>query len=268
MGRFDGKVVLITGAARGQGREHAVRLASEGARLLLLDLCAPVESTTYEPATPAELDETVRLVEKAGARVIARRGDVRSAADVSGLVNDGVDTFGRLDGAIANAAICSYGRLWELTDAQWYEPIDINLTGVWQTLRAVVPAMIDADNGGSIVITSSGAGLKGLPMIGHYGATKWAVVGIARTLANEVAAHHIRVNTVHPTAVRTPMGDDPGLREVLDAHPEYGRSFGNMLPVGKIDASDIADAVLWLLSDEARWVTGATLPVDAGASQV
>lgn len=268
MGRFDGKVVLITGAARGQGREHAVRLASEGARLLLLDLCAPVESTTYEPATVDDLDESVRLVEKSGGQVIARRGDVRSAVDVSSLVGDGVDAFGRLDGVIANAAICSYGRLWELTDAQWHETVDVNLTGVWQTVRAVVPAMIDADNGGSIVITSSGAGLKGIPMLGHYGATKWAVVGMARTLANEVAAHRIRVNTIHPTAVRTPMGDDPGLRSAFDAHPEYGRSFGNMLPVGKIDASDIADAVLWLLSDEARWVTGVALPVDAGASQV
>lgn len=266
--RFTDRVVLITGGARGQGREHAVRLAREGADLVVIDACSKFDTTSYEPATEDDLAETVRLVEETGRRIVHRVGDVRDAAVVESLVAEGVETFGRLDGVVANAAICSYGRLWEVTDEQWREIIDVNLTGVWHTLRAAVPAMIDAGNGGSIVITSSGGGLKGLPMLGAYGATKWAVVGMARTLANETAEYSIRVNTVHPTAVRTPMGRDPQLRAVLDAHPGFARSFGNMLPVGSIEPGDVSDAVLWLLSDEAKWVTAATIPVDAGAAEV
>lgn len=264
--RFEDRVVLITGAARGQGREHAVRLADEGADVALIDVCAPFETTAYEPSTEADLAETVRAVEATGRRVVHRVGDVRNAADVEALATQAVSTFGRLDGVVANAAICSYGRLWELTEAQWREMIDINLTGVWNTLRASVPAMIDAGKGGSIVLTSSGAGLKGLPLLSHYSATKWGLVGIAQSLAHEVAADNIRVNTVHPTAVRTPMGRDPELRRIIDANPDLASAFGNMLPVGSIDTSAVADAVLWLLSDEARYVTATALPVDAGAA--
>ena len=268
MTRFADRVAFITGIARGQGREHAVRLAAEGAAIIGLDSCAPPDATTYEPATEADLAETVSRVERAGGRIVARVTDVRDAAGVAAVLDEGVSTFGRLDAVIANAGVCSYGRLWELTPEQWTETLDVNLTGVWHTLRAAVPVLIDQGEGGSIVITSSGAGLKGLPLLGHYGATKWAITGLARSLANEVAEHSIRVNTVHPTAVRTPMGDDPGLRAVLDAHPLLVRSFGIMLPTGKIDSSDVADAVLWLLSDEAKWITGAAIPVDAGASQL
>jgi SDR family mycofactocin-dependent oxidoreductase len=268
MERFNGRVAFITGVARGQGREHAVRLAAEGASIIGLDSCAPPATTTYEPATEADLAVTVAAVEAAGGRMVGRVADVRDAAAVQAVVDEGVATLGGLDHVIANAAVCSYGRLWELTPEQWTETVDVNLTGVWHTLRATVPTLIEQGRGGSIVITSSGAGLKGLPLLGHYGATKWAITGMARSLANEVGEHSIRVNTVHPTAVRTPMGDDPGLRAVLGAHAHLARSFGNMLPTGKIEAADVSDAVLWLLSEEARWVTGAAIPVDAGASQV
>ena len=267
--RFEGRAYLITGAARGQGREHAVRLAAEGADLALIDICAPLDTPSYQPATTEDLDETVRLATEAGAKVVHRVGDVRHLADLEELVTDAIGAFGRLDGVVANAGICTYGRLWEVTEAEFQEMVDVNLKGVWHTLRASVPAMIDAGNGGSIVITSSGAGLKGLPLLSHYGATKWAIVGMARSLANEVATHSIRVNTIHPTAVRTPMiAGDRELKGFLDDMPDFSRSFGNMLPVGSVQPSTISDAVLWLLSDEARWVTAVTLPVDAGSSQI
>jgi SDR family mycofactocin-dependent oxidoreductase len=267
--RFAGRAVLITGAARGQGREHALRLAAEGADLALIDICAPLDTPTYAAATPEELAETVERAEAAGAKVVHRIGDVRRLADLEELVADAIGAFGRLDGVVANAGICTYGRLWEVTEPEWHEMLDVNLTGVWHTLRATVPAMIDAGNGGSIVITSSGAGLKGLPLLSHYGATKWALVGMARSLANEVASHSIRVNTVHPTAVRTAMiGGDRELSGFLHDMPDFSRSFGNMLPVGSVEPSTISDAVLWLLSDEARWVTAVALPVDAGSTQL
>ena len=265
--RFTGKVAFITGVARGQGREHAVRLAAEGASIIGIDSCSEFVSTSYASATEADLADTIAAVEEVGGRIVTSIVDVRDGDGVAAALAAGVDTFGRLDLVIANAAICSYGQVWELTDTQWHETIDVNLTGVWHTLRAAVPILIAQDEGGSIVVISSGAGLKGLPLLGHYGATKWAVTGLARTLANEVGPHSIRVNTVHPTAVRTPMGRDPSLRAAFDAHPEFAGSFGNVLPVGSVDASDISDAVLWLLSDEARWVTGAAIPVDAGSGQ-
>lgn len=268
MPRFDGKVAFITGAARGQGREHALRLAAGGADVVLVDACAPFATTGYEASTSADLAQTVRLVEAEGRRALPFEVDVRDSPAMIDAARQAAGELGRLDLVVANAGICSYGRLWELTDEQWHEMLDVNLTGVWHTIRAVVPALIEAGNGGSVVLTSSGAGLKGLPMLGHYGATKHALVGLARSLANEVAEFGIRVNTVHPTAVRTPMGNDPDLVGVFGKFPQFRRSFGNMLPVGKVDASDITDAVAWLLSDEARYVTGVALPVDAGANEV
>ncbi len=268
MGRFDGQVVFITGIARGQGRSHALRLAREGAAIVGLDLCGPLESSSYEASTAADLAETVRQVEEVGGEIVARVGDVRSLDDVEATVSAGVERFGALHHVVANAAVCSYGLLWELTPTQWQETLDVNLTGVWHTLRATVPRLLEAEGNRAVVVVSSGAGLKGLPLLGHYGATKWGVTGLSRTLAQEVAPYGIRVNSVHPTAVRTPMGYDPELPAVLADHPDAARAFGNMLPVGRIDPEDVTEAVVWLLSPEARWVTAVALPVDAGASQL
>lgn len=265
--RFTGKVVLITGVARGQGRSHAIRLAHEGSSIIGLDIVGAVDTVEYEPATADDLDETVRAVEKVGGRIVVEVGDVRDESALTGLVARGFERFGRLDGVVANAAICTYGRLWELTPTQWQTMIDVNLTGVWQTLRATVPVMLEQDRGGSIVVVSSAAGLKALPLLSHYGATKAGITNLAQSLAHELAPHSIRVNSVHPTAVRTPMGKDPSLRAAIAAHPEVTGSFGNLLPVGSIDPDDVTAAVTWLLSDEARYVTGVALPVDAGSSR-
>lgn len=272
MGRVAGKVALITGGARGQGRSHAVRLAEEGADIVLLDACTDFETTApyYELATEEDLAETVRLVESTGRRALACQGDVRSLADVQTAVDATVNEFGRLDIVVANAGIAVYGLTWKITEAQWHDTIDINLTGVWHTVRAAVPAMIEAGNGGSVVLTSSAAGLKGVYNTAHYTASKHGVVGIMRTLANEVAAHRIRVNTIHPTSVDTPMlkaayhlfvPDDP------NPSPERLAAAWkkiNAIPVPWVDPIDVSNAVLWLASDEARYVTGVTLPIDAG----
>jgi SDR family mycofactocin-dependent oxidoreductase len=270
--RFADRTYFITGVARGQGRAHALRLASEGAAIIGVDLCADVGTVGYPPATPDDLDATIAEVEAAGGKIIARVADVRDQAALGTVLDEGTEAFGRLDGVIANAGICSYGRLWELSDDQWQSVIDTNLTGVFHTLRATVPLLLDHDNdasdghGGSIVITTSGAGIKPLPLLGHYSASKAGVIAMARSLAHEVAAHHVRVNVVAPTAVKTPMGKDATLREVIAAHPEATAAFGNLLPIGSVEPEDITEAVTWLLSDAARYVTGVVLPVDAGTT--
>lgn len=291
--RFADRTYLITGVARGQGRSHALALAAEGARIIGIDLCADVGTVGYAPATEEDLAETVAAVEAAGGRIVARVGDVRDTASLDAVLDEGIGTFGALDGVIANAGICSYGRLWELTDDQWNSVVDVNLTGVFNTLRATVPHLLDRaaagrpddgagdeiehaqgggpctgaePPGGSIVITTSGAGIKPLPLLGHYSATKAGVIAMAKSLAHEVAGHRIRVNVVAPTAVKTPMGRDAALREVIAANPEATAAFGNLLPVGSVEPVDITEAVCWLLSDAARFVTGAVVPVDAGAT--
>ena len=272
MGRVEGKVALITGGARGQGRSHAVRLAEEGADVVLIDACTDFETTAeyYELATEDDLAETVRLVEATGQRVLAYQGDVRSLADVEAAVAQAVQHFGRLDIVVANAGIAVYGLTWKITEAQWRDTIDINLTGVWHTVRAAIPTMIEAGNGGSVVLTSSAAGLKGVWNTAHYTASKHGVVGIMRTLANEVARHKIRVNTIHPTSVDTPMlkaayhlfvpdEENPSPERLAEAWQAI-----NAMPVPWVDPIDVSNAVLWLASDEARYVTGVTLPIDAG----
>jgi SDR family mycofactocin-dependent oxidoreductase len=270
--RFADRTYFITGVARGQGRAHALRLASEGAAIIGVDLCADVGTVGYPPATPEDLDATIAEVEAAGGKIIARVADVRDQPTLGTVLDEGTEAFGRLDGVIANAGICSYGRLWELSDEQWQSVIDTNLTGVFHTLRATVPLLLDHDNdasdghGGSIVITTSGAGIKPLPLLSHYSASKAGVIAMARSLAHEVAAHHVRVNVVAPTAVTTPMGKDATLREVIAAHPEATAAFGNLLPIGSVEPEDITEAVTWLLSDAARYVTGVVLPVDAGTT--
>ncbi|EXG82776.1 mycofactocin-coupled SDR family oxidoreductase [Cryptosporangium arvum] len=272
MGKLDGKVAFITGAARGQGRSHAVTLAKEGADIIAVDLCAPVRSAPYAMATPADLDETVALVEALDRRIVSRVADVRDLAALTAAVQAGVAEFGRLDIILGNAGVCSYGDLATMSVEQFEEMIDIDLTGVWKTVRAGVGAMIDAGHGGSIVLTSSTAGLRNLNAIGHYVAAKHGVTGLAKALANELAPHGIRVNSIHPSNCNTPMLTNDGVAKMfrpdLD-HPTFadaGASYGDihLLDVGWIEPQDVSNLVLFLCSDDARYLTGGAIPVDAG----
>ena len=263
--RLAGKVALVTGAARGVGRSHAVRLAAEGADIVALDVAAPVRDTGYAPAQPDELAETVRLVEREGRRAIAQIADVRDIDALRSAVHAGLEAFEHIDVVAANAGIMGTGRAWEIPDDEWQDMLDVNLTGAWNTVRAVVPSMIDADRGGAIVITSSISGLKGTPLVAHYAAAKHGVVGLMRVLALELAPYRIRVNTVNPTGINTAMGGLPRMLELFEEHPDLARSYGNALPVDRVEPLDVSNAVLWLASDEARYVTGVALPVDAGA---
>jgi SDR family mycofactocin-dependent oxidoreductase len=272
-GRVAGKVALITGAARSQGRSHAVRLAEEGADVIAVDLCGPVESIRmYPPATEEDLAETVRQVEKLDRRIVAAQADVRDSAALQAAVDDGIAQLGRLDIVLANAGVFEFSPALELTDAAWREMIDINLTGVWNTCKVALPHLVEGGRGGSIVITSSTAGLKGTPNTIHYTAAKHGVIGVMRTLANEFGEHAIRVNTVHPTGVDTVMIQNPrtwGLFTPDDPEPtreKFTELFETLhpLPVAYVDPVDISNAILFLVSDEARYITGVTLPVDAG----
>lgn len=267
MGRLDGKVAVITGAARGQGRSHAVRLANEGADVVACDIAdITLTSVPYELATRDELKETKQIVEEHGRRCLAMQGDVRSTTQMTELADETMRQFGRIDILVANAGILSLSdTTWDLTDQQWEEMIDVNLTGVFKSCRAVVPHMLHGGRGGAIIITSSIAGLKGVAGCTHYTAAKHGVVGLMRTLARELAPYSIRVNTLHPTGVDTPMSNNEYFRSWLDSHNELADAMrANMMPIEALPASAITDAVAWLVSDEARWVTGVTVPVDAG----
>jgi len=265
MGRLTGKVAFITGAARGQGRAEAVRLAAEGADIIAVDI---VESASryvrYEPATQAELDETVKLVEEQGRRIVARKADVRDLGALEAAVQEGVAAFGRLDVVVANAGIVNYGRTWELTEEQWQDVIDVNLTGVWKTVKATVPTLIEQGQGGSVILISSVAGLKGLPFLAHYAGSKHGVVGLAKVLANELGEHDIRVNTIHPHGVRSGMVDT-SMTEYIEKSPLLGPVFMPTLPYQMVEPEDIANMVAFLASDEGKYITGAQLPVDLGA---
>jgi SDR family mycofactocin-dependent oxidoreductase len=266
-GALQGRVAFITGAARGQGRAHAIRLAREGADIIALDICAPVsDSISYPAATPEDLAETVRAVEAEGRKVLAREVDIRDDAALRQLVSDGVERFGRLDILVANAGVLSWGRIWELTDEQWDAVIGVNLTGTWRTLRAVIPAMIEAGNCGSIVVVSSSAGLKATPGNGHYSATKHGLVALTNTLAIELSEFGIRVNSIHPYSVDTPMIEPELMKQVFAAHPHYVHSFGPMLlqPNGFMGADEVASVVVWLAGDGSGTLTGAQIPVDKG----
>jgi SDR family mycofactocin-dependent oxidoreductase len=266
-GRLEGKVALISGAARGQGRSHAVRLAQEGADIIAFDVCQQLPTVGYKMATPEDLKETAKQVEDLDRRIIAREADVRDGAAVRAIVEEGVAELGRLDIVSANAGIATFSQnAWTMDEDMWEETIAVNLTGVWKTLKAAIPSMIDAGNGGSIVITSSTAGIKGMAGIAHYDSSKHGVVGLMRTLAIELAPHSIRVNTVHPTGVNTPMVVNEYIAQFL-ASEGGGANIENLLPVELVEAVDISNAVLWLSSDEARYVTGTCLPVDAGFLQ-
>ena len=265
-GRLAGKVALVTGAARGQGRSHAVRFAAEGADVIALDVCAPVEEVDYVTASADDLATTARLVEEAGGRVVTADVDVRDAAGMASAVAGGVDELGRLDVVVANAGVCAIRRWDEVTPALWDTVVGINLTGVWNTCTASIPHLLDA-GAGSMILISSTAGLKGQPFLTAYVASKHGVVGIMRSLANELASRNIRVNSVHPTGVDTPMLNGMvGLTERIEGDPDVGALFRNSLPVDLVRSDDISDAVLFLASDESRYVTGLTMTVDAGAS--
>ena len=266
-GWLKGKVALITGAARGQGRAHAVRLASEGADIIGVDICAPIASVPYPLATADDLAATVKLVEDTGARIVAKEADVRDRASLSDAVQAGVDELGRLDIVVANAGIAPM----QSGDDGWRDVIDVNLTGVYNTIKAAIPTLIKQGAGGSIVLISSAAGLAGVgsPDAGSvgYAAAKHGVVGLMRVYANLLAKQNIRVNSIHPTGVETPMIDNDftrGWLAKMAAESDSPGSMGNALPVEVLQPEDIANAVAWLVSDQARYITGVTLPVDAG----
>ena len=272
-GRVAGKVAFITGAARSQGRSHAIRLAQEGADIIAVDLAGPVESVTaYPGATDEDLAETVKQVEALDRRIVAHKADVRNSAALKEALDDGVAQLGKLDIAIANAGIYQTHPALELDDPAWQETIDINLTGVWNTVKVSLPHLV-ANKGGSIILTSSVAGLKGLANSVHYNAAKHGVVGIMRSIGNEFALQGIRVNSVHPTGVNTIMIQNKEVWGLFDpANPDPTRESAaaafktlNALDIPWVEPVDISNAILFLASDEARYITGVTLPVDAGA---
>jgi SDR family mycofactocin-dependent oxidoreductase len=262
-----GKVAFITGAARGQGRAHAVRLATDGADIIAVDLCDQIASVPYPLATPDDLAATVKLVEDTGSRIVAARGDVRDRASLSSALQAGLDEFGRLDIVVANAGIAPM----QSGDDGWHDVIDVNLTGVYNTIKVAIPTLVRQDTGGSIVLISSAAGLAGVgsPDAGSvgYAAAKHGVVGLMRVYANLLARQNIRVNSIHPTGVETPMIDNDftrGWLAQMAAAVDNPGTLGNALPVEVLQPEDIANAVAWLVSDQARYITGVTLPVDAG----
>src|SRR6201997_2687414 len=272
-GRVEGKVAFITGAARGQGRSHAVTLAREGADIIAVDIAKQVDSVPYPMATADDLAETVKQVEALDRRIVASEADVRDYGAVKAALDDGVAQLGRLDIVSANAGIFSFGTLADMDETTWQDMIDINLTGVWHAVKATI-GHLRAAGGGSVILTSSTAGLKALPNTGHYNSAKHGVVGLMRTLAHELAPDMIRVNSVHPTAVDTDMIQNSATYELFASDlPEAGRTRDvlgerfatlNLLPIPWVEPVDISNAVLWLASDESRYVTGVTLPIDAG----
>ncbi len=266
-----GRVAFVTGAARGQGRSHAIRLAREGASIIAIDIAGrAADANTYPASTEADLKETHRLVEAEGAHIIARVADVRDGDTLGEVLTAGVaELGGRLDVVVANAGICNWGRFWEMPDDQWQTLIDINLTGVWRTMKAAVPHMLSAGHGGSIINVSSVAGIKSLPGQAHYSAAKHGVVGLTKSASLELGEYGIRVNSIHPWGVATPMAEDPMTATMLTEHPSYVKSFGSALPqIPLAEPDDISDAVVWLASDLSRTVTGTQLTLDMGATKV
>ncbi|WP_194813895.1 mycofactocin-coupled SDR family oxidoreductase [Nocardia sp. XZ_19_385] len=262
-----GKVAYITGAARGQGRSHAIRLARAGADIVAVDVCAPIaEFSGYPMAEPEDLAETARLVESEGRKILTQQLDVRDLAAQQRVIADTIATFGRLDIVVANAGVCSWGRIWEISPEQFREAVDINLTGVWNTIKAVVPPMIEAGNGGSIMTISSSAGVKAPPGCGHYAASKFGVVGLTKTLAVELGEYGIRANVLLPYGTNTPLGTDTSMYKLFEEHPGFVYSFPpNLLKTdGLVEPDEISDVVVWLAGDQARVITGAQVPVDKG----
>jgi SDR family mycofactocin-dependent oxidoreductase len=265
-GRLAGKVAFITGAARSQGRAHCVRMASEGATILALDIAAELPNVVYPSATIDDLEETARLVEKEGQQVIIHQGDVRDLADMKAFVASGVEQFGKLDIVVANAGICTPAAWDNVTPQLFQDTIDINLTGVWNTVMASAPHLV-ANGGGSIILTSSLAGKKPQPYMVHYTASKHAVTGLAKAFAAELGQHSVRVNSIHPGAVQTAMASEKMI-EVLtglsEIYPQLATTATPFLPDGFVQCDDVANLAVFLASDEARMITGENLSIDAG----
>jgi SDR family mycofactocin-dependent oxidoreductase len=269
MGSLEGRVAFITGVARGQGRAHAVRLAREGAAVIGLDICSNLPTMDYDNASDDDLAETARLVNNEGGRIVALEADVRDFASVSKAFEKGYIEFGRVDIIIANAGICRYGPEHDPI-AVWHDIIATNLTGAFHTVRAALPAMQAGGRGGSVVLTSSTAGLKGtgsaLAGVQAYTAAKRGLVGYMQVLANNLAPEWIRVNTIHPTGVRSGMTLNDAMQQAAANMGEAISAMQNALPIEMLDPEDIANAVAWLVSDEAKYITGIQLPLDAGFS--
>ena len=276
-GTLEGKVALVTGAARGQGRSHAIRLAQDGADIIAVDFVSAVDSVApfYGPATDEDLAETVRQVEALDRRIFTSRADVRDIAALTQAVDEGVAQLGRLDIVVANAGIFTFGTETHRVDEQsWADLMDINVTGVWHTYKASAEHLIASGAGGSVIIISSLAGFKGLANVAAYTTTKHAIVGLMKVLANELGQHQIRVNTIHPNAIDTPMVKNettyklfrPDLEHptLEDAEPAFGGL--NPFGVGFIDPIHVSNAVAWLASDQSYFVSGGQIPVDAGAA--
>ncbi|RDH78460.1 NAD(P)-dependent oxidoreductase [Mycolicibacterium moriokaense] len=273
-GRVEGKVAFITGAARGQGRAHAVRLAEEGADIIAVDICKQIDSVRIPLATPEDLAETADLVKGHNRRIYTAEVDTRDFDAMKAAVDAGVEQLGRLDIIVANAGIGNGGETLDKTsEGDWTDMIDVNLGGVWKSVKAGVPHILAGGRGGSIILTSSVGGLKAYPHTGHYVAAKHGVVGLMRTFAVELGAQNIRVNSVHPTNVNTPLFMNDGTMKLFrpdleNPGPEDMKVVGQLmhtLPIGWVEPEDIANAVLFLASDEARYITGVTLPVDGGS---
>ena len=272
--RVDGKVAFITGAARGQGRSHAVRLAEEGADIIAVDICRGFEHSPAPAATPEDLAETADMVKNLDRRIVTAEVDVRDFDALKAAVDSGVEQLGRLDIVVANAGIGTTGvKLHKMSEDSWEETIDVNLGGVWKTVKAAVPHLLAGGRGGSVIITSSVGGLKAYPQVGHYVTAKHGVVGLMRTFAVELGQHSIRVNTVHPTHVNSPLLmnestyrlfrpdlENPGPDDLAPICQSF-----HFLPIPWVTPADISNVVLFLASDEARYITGVTLPVDAGS---
>jgi SDR family mycofactocin-dependent oxidoreductase len=270
--RFAGKVAFITGAARGQGRSHAVRFAEEGADIIAFDLCEQIASVGYPLATPEDLDETVNLVEKTGRRIVAEQGDVRDFERLKAAVANGVAELGRIDFVLANAGILPLVGEQAQRISAFDDAVSVMLNGVYYTIEAALPALLEHGDGGAIVITSSVAGLSGMHVKlsqkthggAGYQAAKHGVIGIMRGYANMLAETNIRVNTVNPTGLASPMIVNPQIEQLMAEQPEYAAAFENLLPVPLIEAVDISEAMLYLCGPSGRYITGITLPVDAG----
>ncbi|MDH6291320.1 mycofactocin-coupled SDR family oxidoreductase [Rhodococcus opacus] len=266
-GRLEGKVAFITGAARGQGRAHAVRMASEGADILAFDLADHQDGVLYPSATMADLEETQRLVEKEGRRALIRKGDVRNLDDMRAFVDDGIAELGGVDIVVANAGICTPQTWDNITPKAWQETIDVDLTGVWNTVMASAPQMVAAGKGGSIVLTCSLAGKKAVPYMMHYTTAKHGVTGLSKGFAAELGQHRIRVNSIHPGTVNSPMASQEigeHLTKLNETYPQLAASATPFLPEWNVECEDVAATAAFLASDDARFITAEAISIDAG----